>query len=132
MRILQPEFILFVADPQRSKRFYAALLDSAPLLDVPGMIEFDLGGAKLGLMANDNIARIISPPLAHPGSGGGAPRCELYLLIDDLPLAMERAERAGALVVDPLMNRDWGHRAAYFADPDGHVIALAEPLDQHT
>ena len=128
MKVLRPEFILFVADPLRSKQFYTTQLGRAPVLDVPGMVEFDLGGAKLGLMANDNIARIITPPLAHPGSGGGAPRCELYLEVEDLELAIEQAQKAGAAVVDPATDRDWGHRVAYFADPDGHVIALAKAL----
>lgn len=130
MRISQVEFILFVADPQRSKQFYAALLGRAPVLDVPGMIEFDLGGAKLGLMANDNIARIVSPPLAHPGSAVGVPRCELYLEVDDLESAIRKAVAAEATAVDPASDRNWGHRVAYFADPDGHLIALAKALSQ--
>jgi uncharacterized glyoxalase superfamily protein PhnB len=28
--------------------------------------------------------------------------------------------------LSPVTRRDWGHRAGYVADPDGHVVALAE------
>lgn len=120
------EFILYVADQSRSARFYAELLGLAPTLDVPGMTEFALpGGCKLGLMPEAGIARIISGPMPHPATGHGIPRCELYLLVEDLPAACARAERAGARVVDAACDRDWGHRVAYYADADGHIIALA-------
>ncbi len=126
MHITATEFILFVADQARSTSFYRALLARDPALDVPGMTEFELGpGAKLGLMPEQGIARIISGPLPHPSAGQGVPRCELYLLVDDLDQAMQQASAAGAAMVDPVADRDWGHCVAYFADPDGHVVALA-------
>jgi catechol 2,3-dioxygenase-like lactoylglutathione lyase family enzyme len=124
------EFILYVKDQERSKRFYAALLDLPPSLDVPGMTEFILpGGAKLGLMPESGIARIISGPMPHPDTGRGIPRCELYLVVKDLAGSCAHAERIGARSVDPVSDRDWGHRVAYYADDDGHIIALARPLE---
>ena len=137
MPIIATEFILYVADQPRSTAFYRTLLGKGPSLDVPGMTEFELSTAgssasdpaevrvKLGLMPEAGIARIISGPLPHPSTGAGVPRCELYLLVGDLHVAVQRAVRAGAVVVQPAADRDWGHRVAYFADPDGHVIALA-------
>ncbi|MBL0127896.1 MAG: VOC family protein [Flavobacteriales bacterium] len=129
MQTLHATFILFVKDQQRSTAFYRILLDRAPTLEAPGMTEFTLNeGCKLGLMPENGIARIISGPLPHPSTAQGAPRCELYLLSADLLAAMRSAEKAGAQPVDPLVDRDWGHRVAYFADPDGHVIALATEM----
>ena len=129
MHITATEFILFVADQARSTAFYRALLGREPVLDVPGMTEFDLGhGTKLGLMPEQGIARIISGPLPHPATGQGVPRCELYLVVEDLDAAVQEAVSAGAVEVDPAADRDWGHRVAYFADPDGHVVALAKPV----
>jgi len=127
MQLSATEFILYVADQARSSAFYGVLLDRAPALDVPGMTEFELApGVILGLMPEQGIARIISGPLPHPSTGAGVPRCELYLLVRDLDAAVQRAIRAGAVVVDEAADRDWGHRVAYFADPDGHVVAFAE------
>ncbi len=127
---MQAEFILYVTDQRRSRDFYALLLGLSPVLDVPGMTEFDLGGCKLGLMPEDGVARIITPTLSHPGKAAGIPRCELYLLVADLNAAMARAENASARLVSPAADRDWGHRVIYFADPDGHVIAFAVPMEQ--
>ncbi len=36
-----------------------------------------------------------------------------------------RAIAAGARELSPLAPRDWGDEAAYFADPDGNVLAVA-------
>lgn len=126
--MMQAEFILYVQDQQRSRDLYRVLLDREPVLDVPGMTEFDLGGCKLGLMPASGIARIITPALPHPDAGHGVPRCELYLRVDDLDAAIARARQAGLVVISSVADRDWGDRVAYFADPDGHVIALAVPL----
>lgn len=127
---MRTTFILYVADQQRSARFYAQLLDREPVTDVPGMTEFVLPGCKLGLMPASGIARIISGPLPHPSSADGVPRCELYLEVDDLDKAIARSVNAGARCVDPVADRDWGHRVAYYADPDGHVVAWARALER--
>lgn len=129
MRITATEFILYVAEQARSTAFYRVLLGREPVLNVPGMTEFSLGhGTKLGLMPEQGIARIISGPLPHPSQGHGVPRCELYFVVDDLDSAIQQAVEAGAVVVDAAADRDWGHQVAYFADPDGHVVALARPV----
>lgn len=126
---MRVHFILFVADQRRSERFYADLLGQRPTLDVPGMTEFLLpGGATLGLMPESGIAKIISGPMPHPATANGVPRCELYLIVDDLTSMCQRAEDAGATIIERMRDRDWGHRVAYYADPDGHVVAFAVPL----
>lgn len=119
--------ILYVADQERSAAFYSTLLERKAVLDVPGMTEFILhDGCKLGLMPDLGIARIVSGPLPHPSSGTGIPRCELYLMVDDVDDSLVRAIKAGAQLVSRSMQRDWGHYVGYVADADGHVIAFAK------
>jgi predicted enzyme related to lactoylglutathione lyase len=126
MGIQRTMFILYVADQERSTAFYAGVLERTAVLHVPGMTEFLLNdGCKLGLMPDPGIARIVSGPLPHPSKGTGIPRCELYLMVDDVEVALARAIAAGAQLVSPAMQRDWGHLVAYAADADGHVIAFA-------
>lgn len=126
---MEAEFILFVQDQQRSRDFYAAILDQNPSLDVPGMTEFDLGpGCKLGLMPANGIAKIITPATPHPFDGQGIPRCELYLLVENASTYCQRATESGAVVVSELAPRNWGHSVAYFADWDGHILAIAERM----
>ncbi len=119
-------FILYVKDQGAATRFYTAVLAQQPRLHVPGMTEFDLAqGAVLGLMPEAGIRRLLGDAIADPSSAAGAPRAELYLLVDEPGDFHTRALCAGATEASPLLVRDWGHIAAYSVDPDGHVLAFA-------
>ena len=121
--------ILYVNDQQASAAFYERLFRKAPDLNVPGMTEFVLApNAKLGLMPNKGIAKLLGDALPHPETGNGIPRCELYFLVEDLKAEFENAIAIGAKVISPILDRDWGDKVCYFVDPDGHVIAFAERL----
>jgi catechol 2,3-dioxygenase-like lactoylglutathione lyase family enzyme len=128
-------FILYVRDQQRSREFYRAVLEAEPILDVPGMTEFQLTDtAVLGLMPEAGIARIIcpapvgsalAPGLPHPGGGDGVPRCELYIPSPDPAAALARLVGQGGVSVSEATLRDWGDVVAYGADLDAHVLAFA-------
>lgn len=123
------EIILYVADQEKSKHFYSRILNQQPSLDVPGMTEFSLSdNLKLGLMPNNGIAKIITPVMRHPSEGSEIPRCELYLLVEDIELVFENALKTGAKEISKIASRDWGDRVGYLADFDGHVIAFAERI----
>ncbi len=122
------QVILYVASQPASRDFYSQVLQRSPVLDVPGMTEFELPGVKLGLMPESGIARILCPALPYPNQGQGIPRCELYLQVDDPEAWLQRSLQAGARPVSPAQERDWGDLAGYVADPDGHVLAFARRL----
>ena len=118
-------FILYVKDQAKSRDFYAAALCMAPRLDVPGMTEFELApGCVLGLMPEKGIKRLL-PELPDPEKGRGIPRAEVYLSVLDPAASHSKAVAAGARELSPLSPRDWGDRAAYSLDPDGHVLVFA-------
>ncbi len=122
--------IFYVSDQYRSSGFYENLLGTVPVLNVPGMTEFALSqGIKLGLMPEGGIAKIITPALPHPHEASGIPRCELYLFVEDVEVAYKHALACGAMPISPVLDRDWGDRVAYVADPDRHVIAFAQRLE---
>jgi catechol 2,3-dioxygenase-like lactoylglutathione lyase family enzyme len=123
------EIILYVANQERSKIFYEQLLGLKPVLDVPGMTEFALSDTcKLGLMPEQNIAKILLHKTPHPASGNGIPRCELYLYVDNINEYYSAAKKMNAAIIDEASVRDWGDKACYFADPDGHIIAFAQRI----
>lgn len=127
--IQQFETILYVSDQQLSCLFYSRILRIEPDLNVPGMTEFILApNCKLGLMPNSGIAKILAGKTPHPDAGTGIPRCELYFLVADIQNEFDKALRAGAKQISPIINRDWGHRVCYFSDPDGHILAFAETI----
>lgn len=95
------------------------------------MTEFELSEeCILGLMPEEGIAKILSSKVLHPSKGAGIPRCELYLYVDNLQQYFNRAVELSAKLVSEIQNRDWGDKACYFADPDGHIIAFAEKISE--
>jgi len=97
------------------------------VLHVPGMTAFELRpGVRLGLMPASGARRLLGAHGPRPEGLPAAPRSELYLVVADAEACHARALAAGAAEVSPLAARDWGHRAAYARDPDGHVLAFAE------
>lgn len=127
MPISHFQIILYVADQNKSRDFYSAILQQPPDLDVPGMTEFILSdNLKLGLMPEYGIANILKDKTPHPNSGNGIPRCELYLLVDNLNEIYETAIKYGAKEISKIQEREWGDTAGYVSDFDGHVIAFAK------
>ncbi len=123
---MRAHFILYVRDQARSTEFWRRALAREPALDVPGMTEFPLdGGCVLGLMPEAGFRELIGEALPDPAGAAGIPRAEVYLIVDDPAGALDRAVTAGARLLSPVGLRDWGHRAGYALDLDGHVVAFA-------
>ena len=124
-------FILYVEDQDRSREFYEVVLGAKPTLDVPGMTEFHLTEtSSLGIMPEQGIASILGDEVAHPHTGNGIPRCELYLLVPDPAESYGRLLEAGGKGISPPRPRPWGDLTAYGMDPDGHVVAFGRPLEK--
>lgn len=124
---MHTQFILYVADQEKSKHFYEELLSLKPSLHVPGMTEFQLSeSTKLGLMPENSIAKILGNNIPHSNTGNGIPRCELYLKVKNAKDYIQRGLKLGALAISPMQPREWGDNVGYIADTDGHIIAFAE------
>lgn len=120
------ETIFYVSNQQESTEFYTNLFRTKPTLYVPGITEFTVSkNCKIGLMPNSGIKKILSTKMPDPSRGNGIPRCELYLLVENIELEFENAIRCGAKLISPIEERTWGDKACYFADLDGHIIAFA-------
>lgn len=125
--MIKDMIILYVSDPQKSRDFYKSILRKEPLLDVPGMTEFELNANTiLGLMPEESIHRILGDEMPHPAIGTGIPRCELYLSVEVPEHEYENLLNSGGTAISAPQLRDWGHTTAYGADPDGHIIAFAK------
>lgn len=121
------EFILYVANQEKSKQFYEKLLGISPSLHVPGMTEFQLSeNCKLGLMPEEGIAKILHDKTPHPKTGNGIPRCELYLKVEKAERYLKKGLELGAKEISTFQQRDWGDNVGYISDLDGHIIAFAQ------
>lgn len=119
--------ILAVNDLERSRTFYNSAFGWPLRVDVPVYVEYALpGGQGLGLYRREGFARNTGlAPAAVPA--GAITATEIYLRVEDLPAAVATLGAAGARLLSPAAPRDWGDEAAYFADPDGNVLAVARP-----
>lgn len=122
--------ILYVADQKRSTDFYSSVLKMTPTLDVPGMTEFKLSDKHvLGLMPEKGIKKLLGDRLPDPSQANGLPRAEIYFRVDEPELFHQRAVNLGMKELSSIQPRDWGDRAGYVLDPDGHVLAFAASLE---
>lgn len=79
-------------------------------------------------MPEDGIVRILDDRVGNPNDHVGAPRCELYLYVDDPDEYYERAVQAGGTGVSRGASRNWGDYVAYCSDGDSNLIAFAKPI----
>lgn len=120
--------ILYVSNQVKSTSFYTNLLQKQPILNVPGMTEYQLNKfTKLGLMPEDGIAKIIQN-MPHPNLANGIPKCELYLFVDDVEKTFKKAIKLGAKNINLPKQRDWGDFVGYVSDSDGNILAFAKRI----
>jgi predicted enzyme related to lactoylglutathione lyase len=119
--------IFAVEDLQRAVAFYVDAFGWEKRLEAPSYVELALpGGLRLGLYERQAFAKNLGlSPAPRPSA---ITATEIYVYPPDLDAAIGDVTRAGARVLDPLRRRDWGDEVAYFADPDGNVVALARPV----
>jgi catechol 2,3-dioxygenase-like lactoylglutathione lyase family enzyme len=121
--------ILGVADARRSAAFYENVFGwrRNPRVDFENYVELMQGEEQwLGLYEREGFAASSGATLAPAGAHQTA--TELYVLVDDVAPLVERLREAGAKPLSPLAPRDWGDEAAYFADPDGNIVAVGQRL----
>ncbi len=56
----------------------------------------------------------------------------IYVYVEDVDKAVERAVAAGAQILMPLTNQFWGDRTAWIMDPSGHVWTVATRIEETT
>ena len=82
-------------------------------------------GGSLGLFEESGFSQIVGvEPVDVPD--GRVARAYLYVRVEDVDAAVARLEAAGGLRLSAPAPRSWGETAAWFADPDGNVVAVAE------
>lgn len=111
------------------RSFYSALLGWQQVVDAPVYVELaSSAGLRLGLYQDDAFSRNTGVPPAAPPAPTSTTRTELYLHCEDLDDAVTRAHASGARILATRSPKPWGDEAAYIADPEGNVVALARPL----
>lgn len=118
--------ILAVPDLARAAGFYRrAFPEWTVSVEVPVYVEFTLpGGQRLGVYQREGFARNTGV-LPQPADPAATTATEVYLACDDLAEVEARVLEAGGRLLSSAAPRPWGEVVAYYADPDGNVLALA-------
>jgi catechol 2,3-dioxygenase-like lactoylglutathione lyase family enzyme len=100
---------LSTRDLEASRRFYAQVLGLVEVMDMGWIVtlaEPDLSG-QVSLMT-------------HEATGPVVPTMSIE--VDDVDAAHTAALAAGAEIVHPLTDEEWGVRRFFVRDPGGHVV----------
>lgn len=110
--------ILPVADIERAAAFWSALLELDGRRVSPGRHYFDCEGTILACF----------DPRADGDDFDPTPNPDhVYLAVDDLEAAHERAGAAGCLrLEEEIRTRPWGERSFYATDPFGNRFAFVD------
>lgn len=124
-------FIIYVDDLDKTKLFYELLFNIKPVIDEPGMAEFKLPDeSTLGIMPNTSLEKLFGSDFKIEKNRKSLPQTELYFLVDDALPFHNKAVQLGATEIRAFSKMDWGHKAAYSINHDGHILAFAEETKQ--
>ena len=70
-------------------------------------------------------------PIQAPQPDGKA-SVVIYVYVENVDQAVERAVTAGATILMPLTDQFWGDRTAWIKDPSGHVWTVATRVEETT
>ena len=117
---------LGVSDVDRSIEFYRDGLD-LPMNDRDGDTDpafFSMDGTWLALYSRELLAE--DATVSPEGTGfSGVTVAHNVERREEVDAVLDEAEAAGARIVKPARDADWGGYSGYFADPDDHLWEVA-------
>jgi lactoylglutathione lyase len=123
------QVIFAVSDLQRSLAFYERAFGwpRNDRIDYSNYVELiPPDGGTLGLFERAGYAGLVGAEPAEVEDGAVAP-AYAYFRVESLDAAVAGLEAAGGRPLSAPAPRSWGETAAWFADPDGNVVAVAGP-----
>jgi lactoylglutathione lyase len=115
---------LFVADVDRSARFYREVLGFDTPVG-PGderYLAVRRGEVVIGLGAADALG--VDHPVARSAGEPAGRGVELVLEVDDVEAEHTRVRGSGAVIASDLADQPWGLRDFRLLDPDGYYLRI--------
>ncbi len=122
------QVVVAVADLARSLDFYERVFawPRNPLVDYANYVELlPPDGGAVGLYQRAGFAGEVGAEPVEIDDDRVSPHY-LYVRVEDVEATVAAIEGAGGRRLSPLAQRAWGERAAWFADPDANVVAVAQ------
>jgi predicted enzyme related to lactoylglutathione lyase len=119
--------IFAVSDVTRATGFYESVFEwpRNERIDYDEYVELHAPGGTLGLCERETYAQLTEATPVVPDDAAVSP-AYLYVRVPDVHTTIAKLDEAGARALAPLARRSWGEEAAWFADPDGNVVAVAQ------
>lgn len=124
MTLTYQSSVIFVLDIAASRRFYKELLGQKVEMDLGPSV--DLAGFALWQV--DHAFQTIYERLPDKAERRVRPTYELHFETADAKTASARLAKTGVEFVHPLREMPWGKRILRVHDPDGHIVAVGEPM----
>ncbi|MCY6381256.1 VOC family protein [Hoeflea prorocentri] len=121
MRFVNP--LPFVADMDRSRRFYTQVLGLEIVEDHGDFVRFDNGFA---IHEGASLLRSVFGRTSKPTEPFGRDNLVLYFEVEDLDATFADIGKKVDLI-HPVQMQGWGQRVFRFHDPDRHIIEIGEP-----
>ena len=122
-------FIIYVEDLEKTKIFYELLFSIKPIIEEPGMCEFELlDGSTLGIMPNTSLEKLFGKNFEKQKRKKALPSTEFYFILENPLHYHNRALQLGASEIREFAKMDWGDKVAYSINHDGHILAFAERM----
>jgi PhnB protein len=113
---------LAVRDTEAASRFYAAAFAATVVEEFGPVFVLEIEGFHVGLAPE-------APELGTPSPETvGATTVRISLHVDDPDAVAERAVTAGATLMFPVADQDYGMRQGRVVDPFGHHWLIGKPL----
>jgi uncharacterized glyoxalase superfamily protein PhnB len=88
-----------------------------------------MGNAYFFLLEISGAARMVSSETLELSIEGG-PRVLMAAGVEDVDAAYETLSAKGVKFLRPPIDQPWGLRTAYFADPEGNLWELNQPINR--
>lgn len=109
---------IYVADTDRSRRFYQDLLGLPVTSEHAGRVELDVAGLRL-LLHPTHVDTTDQNQAFHG-------RTDVYFATDDVDGEVHKLSEAGVELVQEPTDQPWGERDAAVLDPDGFTVYLTQ------
>ncbi len=119
--------ILYVENLEKTRHFYENLLGLELRNEFGTYIEFNTGSTVLSFNTREGGREVTSLPI--PNGIRQEQTFELGFVTEDVEAVIENLRKEGVPILMELVEKPWGQRVAYVADPDGHYIEICSPME---
>lgn len=118
---------LFENDLDKAMEFYVRVFGKTPDFADADVAVFHFDNTIINLETETKARDRIAPATVAPQSAGS--RFVLTIWVDDAYAACAELAELGVTLINGPKDTPWGTRTAAFADPGGHIWAIAQDLD---